>query len=441
MMEFGRPVTLQDVLEARDARARRQEALLLQHQQPLISFTMNIAGPVKLDRQILRAFQEGERWIRAHLSQLGMPVLACEQHLSFTGCESIWAVAADAARLKQQMTAIEESCPLGRLFDIDVIDAQGQHLSRPAERTCLICGGPVRACARSRQHSAEELFARTQDIIRTHFQTRLARQTAQHAQKALLYEALTTPKPGLVDCLGSGAHQDMDLFSLADSISTLGSYFETCVQIGCQNLPLTQLQHAGILAEKAMLDAAGVNTHKGGIFALGILCCAAGRCGEDASLPDVLGQAAWIGQFFLEQMTSNGGSQTGGEQQYRQYGLTGARGEAASGFRTVREVALPALEAALDQGASVSEAGKAALLRLMARVMDSNIIRRAGMAGQSWVMQQAESLLQHGWTDADLYALDAAMIQRNISPGGSADLLAAAWFLHFITNKRRSDQP
>ena len=437
-MEEIRHVTVQDMLKARDERVMRQQRLL-QHHQPLISFTMNIAGSVKVDADIRRAFCEGEKWINAHLSQQHVPVLACERYIAWTGCEAIWAVQADAAWLKEQMTAIEESCPLGRLFDIDVIDAQGNHLSRGTERTCLICGGPVRGCARSRAHSAEELFAKAQKMIHEHYQQRFARQIAQSAQQALLYEAITTPKPGLVDCRNSGAHRDMDLFSFAASASALGGYFEDCVRLGQQDQPLPQLQHAGILAEQAMLAAAGANTHKGAIFSLGILCYAVGRCGENASIDAVLAQAGEIGRYFLQQMTDATGEHTGGEQQYHQYGLTGARGEAASGFQSVKEIALPLLEEKLAQGESTADAGKAVLLSLMARVMDSNVIRRGGMAAQNWMMEQSAKLLRDGYTDEDLIAFDAEMIRRNLSPGGSADLLAVTWFLHFI--KRMNDAP
>lgn len=438
-MSSIRTVTLQDMLSARDDRALRQARLLHEHHLPLISFTMNIAGSVKMDEEIHRAFCEGERWIQAHLTRQAVPVLAYERKIAGTGCEAIWAVSADAAWLKGQMTAIEESCPLGRLFDIDVIDGQGQHLSRGGERTCLICGGPVRACARSRAHPAEALFARAKEIIRAHFQREYARCVAQCAQRALMYEAITTPKPGLVDCRNSGAHRDMDLFSFMGSISVLGHYFEDCVHLGLSGQPLGQLQHAGVLAECSMLDAAGANTHKGAIFSLGILCCALGLCGENAGMDAVLEKAAEIGRFFLMQITTAGKPVTSGEQQYRQYGLTGARGEAASGFRSVREVALPVLEAELAKGASCADAGKTALLHLMARVTDSNVIHRGGIEGQAWVKEQAEQLLCKGWSDEALQKLDDEMIRRNISPGGSADLLAAAWFLHFMSpmiNKR-----
>lgn len=427
-----RPVTVADMLAARDARVARQAAFRQRHGTALLSFTMNIAGEIKVDADIRRAFDEGVRRIRRELARMHISVLEYAEHTPFTGCEALWAVAADAAPLKARMQQIEESCDLGRLFDIDVIDANGVHLSRNEERPCLICGGPVRACARSRTHSAQELFQRAHEIIDAYFRVAFVCRMGEMAQKALLYEALTTPKPGLVDCCNSGAHQDMDLFSFAGSACALRPYFETCVRLGMDGANLEKLQYVGMQAEDAMLAAAGANTHKGAIFALGILCCAVGRCGGGSSLDAILAKAAEMGTYFLRQLTGSPAEETGGVQQYRQYGLTGARGEAASGFRTVREIALPRLKESLAAGASLQDAAKKALLALMVYVMDSNIIRRAGMDAQRWVMAEAARLLEQGVHDDALAALDAEMIRRNISPGGSADLLAVTLFLHFV---------
>jgi len=427
-------VTVQDILSARDARAARQAAFLASHGMPLISFTMNIAGDVKVDDAILRAFREGVARIRRALERMHAAIAEYAETTAFTGCEALFAVDADAVSLKAQMCLLEEQDALGRLFDIDVIDEAGCHLSRGRERPCLICGEPGRACARSRRHSGEELFRRAQEIIGAHFRDAFVRRVGETAQKALLYEALTTPKPGLVDCLNTGAHHDMDLFSFAASASALRPYFEQAVRIGMAGGSPQQLQHAGRLAEDAMLSAAGTNTHKGAIFALGILCCACGQCGENPLLPDILRAAGDLGTTYLRQMADNASPVTGGEKQYRAYGLTGARGEAAGGFPTVREVSLPALQQALSAGRSLQEAGLSALLHLMARVQDSNIIRRAGMDGQRFVHARAQHLLDTGWDTASLRRLDADFIARNISPGGSADLLAVTWFLHLITS-------
>ena len=150
-----RRVTIQDMLDARDARAERQANFLHRHSMPLVSFTMNIAGDVKVDDNIRRAYREGVRRIRRELERMHAPVAEYAETAAFTGCEALWAVDGDAAVLKARMQRIEEHDALGRLFDIDVIAADGSHLSRESERPCLICGGPVRACARSRPANSE----------------------------------------------------------------------------------------------------------------------------------------------------------------------------------------------------------------------------------------------------------------------------------------------
>jgi len=430
-----RPVSVQDVLAARDERAARQQDFLSRHAAPLISFTLNIAGEIKNTPEIERAFREGLQLIRRQLERMHAAVLAYEEKIAFTGCEALFAVQADATELKKRLCLIEETHALGRLFDMDVIAADGSHFTRTVERTCLICGAPVRACARSRAHTANELFAKAQQMIQGYFHTRFAQAIGELAQKALLYEAMTTPKPGLVDCENSGSHRDMDLFSFASSACALRSYFEGCVLLGIRHASPEQLQYAGMQAEDAMLAAAHANTHKGAIFSLGILCYAMGFCGEKAPLHAILAKAAEIGASFLSHMPDAQHAQTGGEKQYHLYGLTGARGEAASGFRTVTETGLPALEEALAEGNPLQEACLHTLLSLMAQVQDTNIIRRAGMETQQWVMDQAQTLLQNGYTRADLQRLNEAFVQKNISPGGSADLLAVAVFLYFYCKR------
>ncbi len=428
-------VNVMDMLAARDARVARQDCFRERYRAPLVSFTMNIAGEIKRDPAIDRAFFEGKRRILRQLQRMNAEILEYEENLDFTGCEGLWAVASDEQALKDRMCLVEEADELGRLLDIDVIDPDGHHLSRKSERPCLICGEPVRACARSRRHTAQELFARTHEIIEAHFAQQYAERIGEAAQKALLYEAITTPKPGLVDRLDSGAHRDMDLFSFAASAAALRPYYEKCARMGRQGRDFDQLQYAGQDAEDRMYAAVGANTHKGAIFALGILCHAAGSCGEGAAIEDILQNAACLGEKSLEHMRISGKAETGGERQYREYGLTGARGEAASGFRSVREIALPALESAIDRGENLNDAGTEALLALMSRVHDSNIIRRAGMDGQRWVMQQAGEWLENGAKREALAPMNRAFIEKNISPGGCADLLALAYFLHFLKSE------
>ena len=435
-----REVSIADVLAARDARAERQSQLLQRHNAPLISFTMNIAGPVKRDEWIERAFREGTMRIEAVLIGRRAKVLGSVSIFAFTGCENLWAVDADANALKRWMRLIEEQDDLGRLFDIDVIAPDGTKLTRDSERRCLICRGPVRACARSRTHSADELFHRTHEIIKKYFQDQFIRRLGMIAEKALLYEVATTPKPGLVDFENSGAHSDMDRFTFIDSTCVLRSYFEACAQIGAENpdgIPadiFERLRCAGQQAEAEMLRATqNVNTHKGALFSLGILCCAAGMGFErSGSLDELFQHASALAQASLSDFDklSCENARPGGERQFVESGLTGARGEAAAGFPSVRNIALPALEKSLSEGKNCNDAGLSALLALMAQVADSNILRRTGKSGLESVQHEAQtiSVPQHTL----LREMNDRFVRDNLSPGGCADLLAVAWFIHLF---------
>ena len=442
-------VEVADILRARDERAALQTRLRERWGCPVISFTMNIAGPIKRNALIDRAFWEGVSRVEQVLAARGEAVLDSVCTLSFTGAEKLWAVRGDAEELKRQMTLCEEADALGRLFDMDVIRPDGAHLSRAAERACLLCMGSAKVCARSRAHSADELFARANQLIFSHFENAFFSRVGQLAERALLYEACASPKPGLVDAENSGAHTDMTLFTFLSSAAALRGFFEDCARLGARTRndspesAFHRLRYLGIRAETEMRRAAGgANTHKGAVFSLGILCCAAGRLGEGARADALTEASAELAKFSLRDLSradENGNSAlppTGGEAQYAAYGLTGARGEAASGFSSVRDLALPALEAALASGKGWNDAALDALTRLMTRVSDSNVIRRAGMRGQEYVFERAREI--DGLPDKAkaLRALNDEFVKRNISPGGCADLLAVALFLSFFGESR-----
>ena len=279
-----REVTLQEVLDARDRRAEEQRRLLALHGLPVLSFTMNIPGPVKDSPLIRRGFQMGREALLGELKRSGIPPVLCEELDADTGCEGLYVVDAEAASLKRLCCAIEERGALGRLFDFDVLTRDGKKLDRPAPRLCLICARPAKDCARSRTHSVPELQARTREILRGAVDRRDAEDAAVYAVRALLYEVAVTPKPGLIDRLNSGSHRDMDMYSFLASAASLYPYFAECVKIGRETADrpapetFAALRCPGKLAEAGMLKATGgVNTHKGAIFTLGLLCGAMGR--------------------------------------------------------------------------------------------------------------------------------------------------------------------
>ena len=280
----------------------------------------------------------------------------------------------------------------------------------------------------------------------------------QQARAALLREVMLTPKPGLVDQRNTGAHQDMDLDTFQRSTAAIAPSFVLFAAAGMRHahLPasamLPLLRPIGIRAEQAMLDATGgVNTHKGGIFALGLLCASAGRLFRDdrhAGCEQLCQEVAAICHGLVERElgTRTGAEQAGsaGERLYQRHGMTGARGEAAAGYTTVLRWSLPVYLALQQQGVDEERALLQAMLHLLAHNADTNLVARGGPEGLAWVQQQAGQLLATGGVlqaagrDC-LQALDDALIARRLSPGGSADLLAVTCFLSCFADRAGQD--
>jgi len=439
-------VTILEVLEAREARVRCQQGLLTQFGRPMVSFTMNIAGPVKDSPLIRRGFGLGCEQLDRQLQRVRARVLHRELLYLPTGPEGYWVVDLPAAALKDLTVELEEGSELGRLFDLDVLDPNGVKLDRAVERGCLICGKPGRGCARSRAHSVAELQAKTEQLLTAALE-RLDRETAaQLAVRSLLYEVAVTPKPGLVDRENSGSHTDMDVYTFLASAPALWPYFHTCVQIGQQtaNQPpektFAALRWPGKQAEHAMLRATdGVNTHKGAIFSLGILCGALGRLDHalwqhpQAVVDQCAAMTRGVTAADFAGLTEET-AVTAGQKLYLHHGITGVRGQLEAGLPAVLHHGLPVLEQGLDLGKTPDEAGVAALLALIAASEDTNLMIRGGLEAQRQAAAEAAALLaREPYPNREtLEALDRAYREKNLSPGGSADLLAICWMLHFL---------
>ena len=273
----------------------------------------------------------------------------------------------------------------------------------------------------------------------------LEQTVAATAYIALIKEVELTPKPGLVDRFNTGAHRDMDLGTFRASAGAIAPWFPVFFQLGLAecDLPashfLPLLRADGLACERDMFRATGgVNTHKGSIFSLGLLCAASGRLagtGRRLDWESLCAEVAHICSGLVgRELAPIREARTAGELLFQKYRLTGARGEAASGFATVRKHALGPYRAALDRGCGEERALHEALLHLLAYNFDTNVVARGGMDGLAFVQGYARGLLAMLEAGPEsrseqLAAFDQALIARNLSPGGSADLLAVTWFL------------
>lgn len=258
---------------------------------------------------------------------------------------------------------------------------------------------------------------------------------ARLAAAALVEEVYTTPKPGLVDTNNTGAHRDMTVQTFLYSAAALQPYFKEMACLGA-TLPeadlLPALREAGIRAEQAMFRATnGVNTHKGALFSLGLLCGCAGRWIAQGIRPTAAELCAQVASLTRGICARELGTEedTHGQGVYRKYGALGVRGEAESGFSSVLQHSLPMFRAELERGTEYGEAAVKALLSLIAHVPDTTVLHRRGSDIADWAAEEVKKLLESYSEEAAL-ALDAVFIRENISHGGCADLLAVTIFLH-----------
>lgn len=437
-------VTVMEMMQARDERALRQQRLM-QKGSALVCLTMNIPGPRKTSPMIYAAFLEGKRLIAAALPQ----VIFAEQTLAKTGFEACYLLPGDALQAKRILCALEDDTPLGRLFDIDVLNSDGQKISREELgfplRRCFLCGQPAFVCARSRAHTVADMMGEIERRIAPFYREQTLRRLSRAAVEALEREARTTPKPGLVDERNCGSHPDMNLAMLLSSARALEGYFFRCAQLGfdCREGDLfPALQAAGVQAEEDMLSVTGgVNTHKGAIFSLGILCAAGARCAADfqTEADAVCRRAGDIARPAVERyLASITTAHTFGEKLYLQQGIRGIRGEAADGFPALRAL-WPVFRQEAEQ-LSLNEAGVRAIIRLLSHIQDTTLVKRGGAQGEAFARTQAQRIRRHGFVTEEIIALDDGMIARHLTCGGCADLLACLYFLYATAWNGRSPE-
>jgi triphosphoribosyl-dephospho-CoA synthase len=259
---------------------------------------------------------------------------------------------------------------------------------------------------------------------------------ADLAVRALVEEAELTPKPALVDRRGGGAHDDMDLEMLRRSAHALRPTFVALAARAHHCEPSRRLREdlaaIGRRGEEAMFAVtAGVNTHRGAIWALGLLGAAVAMAPREATPAEVAALAGRVAAFpdrHAPPQAPHGTVVT------RRYGVAGARGEARHGFPHVVGVALPVLRGAREVGLPERLARLDALVALISSVDDTCLLHRGGRVALRVAQTGARAVLDAGGNGTAagrhaLRSLEEALLRHNAAPGGSADLLAAALFL------------
>lgn len=273
------------------------------------------------------------------------------------------------------------------------------------------------------------------------------------ASMALQAELDTTPKPGLVDRNDNGAHRDMDHALMQRSIQALHPYFVRLAQLGftdkqpCHD----EIVNIGIEAEREMFKVTGgVNTHKGALFSIGLAAVAlageafcritqAEGCGTMAyndvnskQIKSLSNSIASLARLFPD---TNG---THGSKAKANNILKGALDNAREGYTQLFKAWLPFYIDRIAEGDNY--ALHKTLLRIMCDLDDTNIVYRTSMETMQEVKTEARKMLDTYRNivnfEAALQAMNTDYIHRNISPGGSADMLSLVVFLSCVVRKQ-----
>jgi len=444
-------------LQARDHRAFLKSEVALQG-LPSLSLTLNIPGFPK-SNEVVNAFfgsclRDFNYFLQAHLVYI-------HEKDAIVGCDAagdFYIVPCSPGDLslpaiKKLCEAFEQSHPLGRFIDADLNDQFGNTVSSGKSKICFFClERPAIECRRENAHEPEELrafmFPKMEAYCRQHYDHEIVKKLSTLALQAILTEISLTPKPGLVDKISNGSHADMNFQTFLGSTAAIAPMFAEFVRAGIafdgydlsKSLPL--IRNIGLRMERAMYEAThSVNTQKGIIFLMGLALFSCGKLLNQAEYFDIQ-RFREVLRGICSNMVINelNGTATSwkshGSDIFRKFGFSGARGEAESGFETVFNYGLPWLE-------KVTETTDAVLIKCFLAIAsnnnDTNILYRSNPE----VLRKFQGLCGialEDFNERNYLAVIDFCRSENISPGGSADLLAVTIFVWSVINTNFTKQ-
>ena len=273
------------------------------------------------------------------------------------------------------------------------------------------------------------------------------KEVAKLATKALLYEVSISPKAGLVSRLSNGSHRDMDFYTFIDSALSLSKYFSECFIYGQKNNFYSpnffkNLRDLGKKAEKEMYEATnGINTHKGTIFSMGILISVLASYFKETDEIDlkILSQKIkTMCSSLIDELENINNFSTYGEKAFKNYYLTGARGLALSGYDIVLLDGINKLKE-FTKSLDFETSCILLLFYYISLLDDTNIVNRTNFETLKEIQILCKNLYEENVKSLskekirnEMSKLNDIFIKKNISAGGSADLLILTIFIYFI---------
>ena len=276
----------------------------------------------------------------------------------------------------------------------------------------------------------------------------IPKKLAEFASRAMMYEVSCYPSPGLVSPVSNGAHKDMDYYTFLNSIAVLNKYMYEFAIVGTREDDLegvfTKIREIGIRAEEDMFEVTeGVNTHKGMIFLMGItVSILAYAIKYELTFDKMQNLIKEMCKGITDELklaeSKSEKERTHGENLYVKYKFLGIRGEVEMGIPLAFQTGLSAYEKAKDL--TVNDRLIQTLITIMSKCKDSTILHRNDLECLEFVQNISKSLLERGGIYNEeimneLYKLNDIFISKNISPGGSADILAVTVLLSLAKNE------
>ncbi len=447
---------LQLVLAAKEKRAIQKKKLTLEG-FPCVSLSLNIPGFPKSNsiakRFFLHCLNDLRIFLKAHLIEiiegraLETDDEAGDHFISpiFFGLRSI-------LEIKQICENFEENHPLGRFIDVDINDDLGNTISSGKSKLCFFCQAkPAIECRRFNAHDPVQLrlfmFSKMAEFCTTARENAISKRIASLGLRAILTEISLSPKPGLVDKFSNGSHTDMDFQTFIDSSAVISGWFEELVHTGFsfRDKDLTKalpvIRTIGLRMESSMYQSTNnINSQKGIIFLMGLSLFSMGMLyRENAHFEIELFRGFVKGickDIVKNELVENRRKEVShGEDSFQKFSASGARGEAESGFRIIFEYGFPQLSgfSKLDDESMIK-----CLLAIASKNQDTNILFRRGPETLTAFQNVSKRALEN-FNDTNYSSVLEFCKRENISPGGSADLLAVSILIWSVIEAEQND--
>ncbi|MGL5988702.1 triphosphoribosyl-dephospho-CoA synthase CitG [Cetobacterium sp.] len=441
---------LEEFLLMREKRVEIQNEIITKYKLPILVLRANYPGEEKntfVSKYILECIKNEV------LDIFNSDIIFSKKLDSIEGRTYIYSIKSNGKSIKKIAMAIENNHQLGRCVDIDVFDFNGYPFSRKdfggEKRQCLLCNEMSFICSRAKNHTQDDVISKIESKLEAFlkFQNsnkKLLEKFANLALKSVVLEVSASPSFGLVSPHSNGSHKDMDFFTFIQSSFSLTSYFNEVIKAGYSPLPIDlifkKIRHMGKIAEKNMFLAThNVNTHKGLIFLMGITAAAAAKSKYEnksfENIPTILKNMCKDILKDFEHIHLKK-QHTHGEKLYIKHGVVGVRGVAKNGLSMVFNGSIEIFENSLLNNEHINTSMIRTLIYLMSTLEDTTILHRHDIEILNFVKEMAKKLhikFYNNSLDTNLLLeIENEFINKKISPGGAADLLAITMFLSFI---------